>query len=272
MQQSHRPRIAIFDSGIGGLTVAAAVRARLPGADLRYLGDTARLPYGTKSVETVTRYALAAARVLLSDGDADALVVACNTVSACALPALSELVDIPVLGVIDPGARRAVATTERDCIGVIGTERTIASDAYRTAITALSAHVSVHGRATPLMVGLAEEGFFEGPLVDAALDAYLSDWLIAPNVATLDTLVLGCTHYPVFKPAIAAFLRDRLGHDVALIDSADAIADELSERFPEAAVGSGDVELLATDSLDRFGRVGGRFFPMGRAVLRLIDL
>ncbi|MEY3012774.1 MAG: hypothetical protein RIT45_1509 [Pseudomonadota bacterium] len=273
MRRHDRPLIAIFDSGIGGLTVARSVRARLPGADLRYLGDTARLPYGTKSAETVTRYALQAARALLGEDGADALVVACNTASSCALPALEEQAGVPVLGVIGPGARRAVAASRSGHIGVIGTERTIASGAYTFAIDALRPGTVVHGRATPLLVGLAEEGFFAGALVDAALDTYLAPWLADDAVARIDALVLGCTHYPVFKPALSAFLQARLGHEVTLVDSAEAIADELAGRFPEAAAGTGGgVELLATDGLERFRRVGGGFFPMQGASLRLVDL
>lgn len=273
MRRTDRPLIAVFDSGIGGLTVARAIRDHLPGADLRYLGDTARLPYGTKSAETVTRYALQAARALLAEDGADALVVACNTASSCALPALEEHAGVPVLGVIGPGARRAVAASRSGHIGVIGTERTVASGAYSHAIAALRGGTLVHHRATPLLVGLAEEGFFEGPLVDAALDAYLAAWLRDPAVSAIDALVLGCTHYPVFKPALAAYLRRALGREVALIDSAQAIADELVERFPEAASGHGGaVELLATDGLERFARVGGGFFPMQGAALRLVDL
>ncbi|MCB9738775.1 MAG: glutamate racemase [Deltaproteobacteria bacterium] len=272
MQSAHRPRIAIFDSGIGGLTVARAVRDRLPGADLRYLGDTARLPYGTKTAETVTRYALQAARALLGEDGADALVVACNTASSCALPALEAECGLPVLGVIAPGARRAVAASPTGQIGVIGTERTVASGAYTFAIEALRQGASVHGKATPLLVGLAEEGFFSGPLVDAALDAYLGPWLERRGPGAIDALVLGCTHYPVFKEALAAWLGRRLGREVALIDSAEAIADELATRFPSATTGSGATELLATDGLERFRRVGSGFFPMQGAALRLVDL
>lgn len=267
-----RPQIAIFDSGIGGLTVAKAIHERLPGADLRYLGDTARLPYGTKSAETVTRYALQAAAALLEDGGADALVVACNTASSCALPALEAEFGLPVLGVIGPGARRAVQQSATGAIGVLGTERTIASGAYLHAIQALSPTAHVHGLATPLFVSLAEEAFFSGPLVDAALDAYLGPWLRDAHVGAIDTLVLGCTHYPVLSAAIDAWWRRQMGRSVALVDSALPIADELARRFPAALQGAGEVDLLATDGIDRFRRVGSHFFPVQGARLRLVDL
>ena len=267
-----RPQIAIFDSGIGGLTVAKAIHERLPGADLRYLGDTARLPYGTKSAETVTRYALQAAAALLHDGGADALVVACNTASSCALPALESEFGLPVLGVIGQGARRAVQHSVNCSIGVLGTERTIASGAYLHAIQALSPTAHVHGLATPLFVSLAEEAFFDGPLVDAALDAYLGPWLRDLHVLEIDTLVLGCTHYPVLSPAIDAWWQRRFGRSVALVDSALPIADELARRFPSATQGAGEVDLLATDGIDRFRRVGSHFFPVQGARLRLVDL
>ncbi len=269
------PRIAIFDSGVGGLTVARAVHARLPGAHLRYLGDTARLPYGTKSAGTVTRYALQAAAALLADGaHIDALVVACNTASSCALPALKERHGFPVLGVIGPGARRAVAASRTGHIGVIGTERTVASGAYQQAIAALSADAVVHAQATPLLVGLAEEGWFDGPVAEAALHAYLGPWLAQPGAKDIDTLVLGCTHYPALKDAIGRVATALLGRAPTLIDSADAIAEELANRLPSALAPdpAGTVELLATDALARFARVGGLFFPVDRAHLSLVDL
>ncbi|MCO4760025.1 MAG: glutamate racemase [Myxococcales bacterium] len=270
----NAPRIAIFDSGVGGLTVASAVHARLPGANLRYLGDTARLPYGTKSAHTVTRYAVQAAEALLSDGaQVDALVVACNTASSCALPMLKERYDFPVLGVIGPGARRAVAASTSGHIGVIGTERTVQSGAYEQAIAALSPDAVVHSRATPLLVGLAEEGWFDGPVAEAALEAYLVPWLQDPAIARIDTVVLGCTHYPALKTVIGRVFERLLGHSVVLVDSAEAIAEELAERLPNPnSTANGAVELFATDALARFARVGGLFFPVDRANLALIDL
>lgn len=269
------PRVAIFDSGVGGLTVTKAVVDALPGAHVRYLGDTARLPYGTKSASTVARYALQAASALVRDGaDVDAMVVACNTASSCALPALQERYGFPVLGVIEPGARRAIESTKTGRVGVIGTERTVASEAYHQALAALDDRVQVFAKATPLLVGLAEEGWFDGPVVNAALRAYLEPWLSGP-AREIDTLVLGCTHYPALKEAIARVAAELLQRPVALVDSATAIADELKTRLPSAITPPTErrqVELLATDALERFERVGGLFFQVDSAALQLVDL
>ena len=275
MSATSPARIAIFDSGVGGLTVAGAIRRALPAADLRYLGDTARLPYGTKSATTVTRYALQAAAALLADkAPTSALVVACNTASSCALPALEERFDVPVTGVVEPGARAAVACCQSGHVGVIGTERTVASGAYAEAIGALDPSLSIHARATPLLVTLAEEGWFDHPVTEAALSAYLDPWLDDPQVSQLDTLVLGCTHYPVFKPVLARWLQRRLGRDVALVDSAEAVAIELAQRLPLATASEplGQIELLATDARERVERVGGLFFPVAEAGIRIIDI
>lgn len=277
LPRHNPPRIAVFDSGVGGLTVLEAVHRTLPGLALRFLGDTARLPYGTKSAETVTRYALQATARLLQDGEADALVVACNTASSCALPALRERYGSPVLGVIEPGAAAAAAATRTGHVGVIGTERTVASAAYTAAIAEINPAIAVHSRATPLLVSLAEEGWFDHPATQAAIEAYLRAWLsdpvsVAQGVTRMDTLVLGCTHYPVFKPVLSRVLRELLGREVALVDSAESIASALQRRFPGAAVGSGRTELWATDSIERFARVGSLFFPVGAAHVQLVDL
>jgi len=266
-------RIAVFDSGVGGLTVLGDIHTALPGLDLRFLGDTARLPYGTKSAETVIRYALQASAALLDGFAADALVVACNTASSCSIGPLRERFAMPVLGVIEPGALAAVQATRTGVIGVIGTERTVASRAYPEAIAALDPQAKVISLATPLLVALAEEGWFHNEAARAALVAYLQPWLAAePLAKDLDTLVLGCTHYPVFKPLLAEVLRELLGHEVRLVDSAEAIAADLARRFPAASRGQGQIELLATDSLERFTRVGALFFPVHKAHARLVDL
>ncbi len=268
-------RIAIFDSGVGGLTVAGAIRRRLPAAELRYLGDTARLPYGTKSAATVTRYALQAAAALLGDmRETSALVVACNTASSCALPALADRFALPVIGVVEPGARAAVASCRSGHVGVIGTERTVASAAYASAIAALEPGIVIHSRATPLLVTLAEEGWFDHPVTEAALTAYLGPWFDDVEVSKMDTLVLGCTHYPVFKTALDRWLRRRLGRPVALVDSAEVVAKELALMLPAATATEprGAIELLATDARERVQRVGGLFFPMAEAEIRIIDI
>ena len=273
---AHTPQIAIFDSGVGGLTVASAIHQLLPWCDLRYLGDTARLPYGTKSASTVLRYALQVADALVTDaGTIDALVVACNTASACALPALRARHPFPVLGVIEPGADRAVATTRSGHIGVIGTERTIASAAYAQAIASRDPKITVHGLATPLLVALAEEGWFDHPVTDATLDAYLGPFLADPQVAQIDTLVLGCTHYPVFKAALGRALGRILDHEVTLVDSAEAIAQEVAKLLAaagHAAVRPGRIALYATDVGERFERVGRYFLPLSDVPICAIDL
>lgn len=271
MNATRAPRIAVFDSGVGGLTVLAAVHRAVPDLNLRFLGDTARLPYGTKSASTVERYALQAAEKLLGNGDVDALVVACNTASACALPALTSHFGVPVFGVIEPGAQAAVAASRSGHIGVIGTERTVASGAYAEAVRAIAPDATVHARATPLLVSLAEEGWFDHPATDAALRAYLQPWLADPQVQKIDTLVLGCTHYPVFALALSRVLGDLIDHPVRLVDSAEPIARRMAGLFGGRG-GRGEVELFATDSMDRFARVGGLFFPMQNGSLSLIDL
>lgn len=263
-----RPTIAIFDSGVGGLTVARAVADAVPGANLRYLGDTARLPYGTKSARTVVRYAVQAAALLLEQ-PADALVVACNTASSCALPELQARWSIPVLGVVEPGARRAVAASKTGHIGVIGTERTVQSRAYHDAIGELDLNVTVDALATPLLVGLAEEGWFDHPVTEAAVRAYFEPWLAqAPDI---DTLVLGCTHYPALAAPIGRVASELLGRPVTLVDSATAIAAEMVQLFGQPE-GRGAVQILATDELERFARVGGRFFPLESTDMKHVEL
>lgn len=257
--------------------MAGAIHLALPAAHIRYLGDTARLPYGTKSATTVTRYALQAAAALMggprSGAPISALVVACNTASACALPALEERFDVPVIGVVEPGARRAVAASQSGIIGVLGTERTVASRAYTQAIEALAPETRVFARAMPLLVSLAEEGWFDHPVTEAALRAYLAPWLEEPEVRRIDTLVLGCTHYPVFKTVLSRVWQDLTGREVALVDSADTVAQDLKQRLGQRGAGEpGSVELLATDALDRFIRVGGLFFPIRASSVRLVDL
>jgi glutamate racemase len=188
------------------------------------------------------------------------------------LPALQDRHGIPVLGVIAPGAAAAVHASRSGHIGVIGTERTVASGAYHQAIAALQPTARIHARATPLLVSLAEEGWFDHAATEAAVRAYLAPWLADEAVGQIDALVLGCTHYPVFKPVITRVCREVLGHDVALVDSAEAIADALAGLFPQTRTGEAEIELLATDSIERFRRVGGLFFPFGRARVQLVDL
>ena len=203
--------IGIFDSGVGGLTVFKEIRRQLPGEELLYLGDTARVPYGTKSPRTVLRYALEAASFLVERG-VKLLVVACNTASSVALPALEERFSLPVVGVIVPGAGKAVALTRDRRVGVIGTEGTVKSGAYTRAIHGLDSAISVFSASCPLFVPLAEEGWAEHSVTRLTAQEYLTPLLCQG----IDTLVLGCTHYPLLKKT----LREVAGAGVTLVDSA----------------------------------------------------
>ena len=263
--------IGIFDSGMGGLTVMRALAARLPDERFLYLGDTARLPYGTKSAETVRRYALQAAQALTARG-IKLLVVACNTASV-SLPALQEaLAPLPVIGVIEPGAQAALKVAPKGPIAVIATEGTVKGGAY---VRAIQAHgqAPVVQQACPLFVPMAEEGLIDGAIAEAVAHRYLD-----PLLATMPrprALVLGCTHFPVLKDVIARVA----GDDIALVDSAattaDAVAQLLEERGLARRTKSMEPQrFLATDSPDRFARVGEIF--LGKAIdpgrVELIDL
>ncbi len=270
MSGSDDRPLGVFDSGVGGLTVLAAVMRELPGESTAYLGDTARVPYGTKSAAVVTRYALNNAEFLVRRG-IKLLVVACNTASAVALPELCEKLQVPVIGVIEPGARRAIERSRAGVVGVIGTEGTVASGAYVQALAALDPEVVVHQRACPLFVPLAEEGWGEHPVARQVASEYLREWV---RQAGLDALILGCTHYPLLVPAI----RDAVGERVELVDSASAVAAEVARLLPRAGVGRAGTgkdpvhECFVTDVPERFVRVGERF--LGRPLLsaRQVDL
>lgn len=258
-QGSHGP-IGVFDSGVGGLTVLKALMERLPHESTLYLGDTARVPYGTKSGEVVTRYSLKNAQFLL-ERDIKLLVVACNTASAVALPALSAALPVPVLGVIAPGARAALQRTRGGGVGVIGTPGTISSGAYQRELLAADAHVKVKARACPLFVPLAEEGWTAGEVPHLVAREYLADFARDG----VDTLVLGCTHYPLLKGVIA----EAVGPGVALVDSAEATAEAvaalLSQRELLAPVGQATAHgYYVTDVPERFVEVGARF--LGRPI------
>ncbi len=240
--------IGVFDSGIGGLTVVKALRDLLPNENVSYLGDTARVPYGNKSSETVERYSLELANMLAAE-NAKVIVVACNTVSSVSIPKLRANVKVPVVGVIEPGAQAAIATTRNRHVGVIGTRATIRSGAYDNALRALNIHVRVTSQACPLFVPLIEEGLLNDKLTDQAIARYL-DPMIAEGI---DTLVLGCTHYPLLVPAISR----ALGDNVKLVDSAQncAIAvrnllDRQSLRADPSA--KGNLRVALTDAADNF--------------------
>ena len=248
--------IGIFDSGIGGLTVMQEITRVLPGEDIVYLGDTARVPYGTKSKETVIKYSLENAEFLTSCG-IKLLVVACNTASAYALKELSSRVSVPVVGVIEPGASMAVGITRTKKVGVIGTEGTIRSGAYFDAIKKIDSKVVVYLKACPLFVPLAEEGWTDNQVAYLTATAYLESF----TEEGIDTLVLGCTHYPLLKRTIKRVL----GEDVVLIDSAEATSYEVRRVLTEHKLlrtrsTRGRYKFFVTDSPHRFQYVGARFF------------
>ncbi len=260
--------IGIFDSGLGGLTVAAAIFHRLPHDATLYVGDTARVPYGPKSPETVRRYSLEILDWLLGQG-VKAVVVACNTSTAHALGALTAASPVPVIGVIEPGARAAVAATRVGTIGVIGTSGTVASGAYPRAIAAVAPAHRVVQQACPLFVPLGEEGWFDREATRLVAREYL-----APLVAAgVDTLVLGCTHYPLLKPMLGS----ELGDAVRLIDSAEetaaAVADAVAARGLEAPPGPAPSHRFAvTDDPARFRDVGARFLGERLGPVEVVSL
>lgn len=246
--------LGVFDSGIGGLTVARAIFERLPRESVLYVGDTARVPYGPKSPDTVRRYSAEILHYLLKH-DVKAVVVACNTSTAHALDELRTRSPVPVVGVVAPGAQAAVAASTHGVIGVIGTAGTVASDAYQQAIRALRPDAVVHARACPLFVPLAEEGWFDHPAAELAAREYLEPL----RRVGVDTLVLGCTHYPLLKRLLARIM----GPAVRLIDSAEETARVLEGELVQRALLSngGPVahRFVVTDDEPHFRAVGARF-------------
>ena len=264
--------IGIFDSGLGGLTVARAIHAALPAEDLVYLGDTARVPYGTRSAQTVVKYALGCAQRLLSF-DIKLLVVACNTASGVALEALRDRLGIPVSGVIQPGARAGVRATRSGRIGVLATAGTVASGAYERAIHGENSRMQVFTRAAPLFVPLAEEGWVSGDVPKLAAKRYLKP-LADVDV---DTIVLGCTHYPLLSETIHDVAAELLGHDLAIVDSAEATAGALRtmlEPQPSSEATGGDLRILVTDLPGQFASSASRFLgkPVAGLDIQAIDL
>lgn len=249
--------IGIFDSGVGGLTVVRQIHRLLPHEDLVYLGDTARVPYGTKSPGTVIRFACEDTQFLIQQ-NVKAVVVACNTASAWALPTLEKYFPIPLFGVIAPGAEAALRQTRTHRIGVIGTAATCRSQAYLKTIQALDESAQVFSQACPLLVPLVEEGWVRHPVTVAVLREYLAP-LLKKNI---DTLVLGCTHYPLLKTTI----RSLTGKQVALIDSAESCARYVRDRLAQQALLShrrraGRIQPFVTDAADHFDTVSKKFLP-----------
>jgi glutamate racemase len=265
--------IGVFDSGVGGLTVLRALREHLPYEDFIYLGDTARLPYGTKSAESIVRYSLLAASRLVRY-NIKCLVVACNTASAVAIDTLRvQLAPLPVIGVVDPGADAGIVASASGRIAIIATESTVRGGAYQRAILSRRADARPVARACPLFVALAEEGWTTGPIVSAIAHRYLDDLFALPERP--DTLVLGCTHFPVLLDVLCEVIGDK----VTIVDSARTAAKALSNTLEGTALArienpSPTLRLLATDGIERFSRVGGGF--LGQAIdasdVELVDL
>jgi glutamate racemase len=262
----RRPTIGVFDSGFGGLTVLKALLEVIPGADYAYFGDTARLPYGSKSVETVARYAVEAVHYVESHG-AQMLVIACNTATALALDRITAAAHVPVVGVVEPGAEAAASVTKNNKIVVIGTEATVSSHAYRKA---LEAHgLQAREKACPLFVPLVEEGWVEHCVTEQVARIYLAE-AFSDSFGDADVLVLGCTHYPLLKPLLG---RVAPAH-VLIVDSAEstahAVAARLHQLLPSPSAETPErraaprLKFFATDSVEKFQRLGQRF--LGRAI------
>jgi glutamate racemase len=269
----RRPTIGVFDSGFGGLTVLKALLEFIPGADYAYFGDTARLPYGSKSVETVARYAVEAAHFLESHG-AQMLVIACNTATALALDQITAGAHVPIIGVIEPGAEAALSATKNQKIVVIGTEATVSSHAYHKALEARG--LQAREKACPLLVPLVEEGWTEHRVTEQVARIYLGE-AFADGFHDADVLVLGCTHYPLLKG-----LLDRVtpGH-VSIVDSAESTARTVAlrlEQFANPLVHNQErrahprLKFFATDSVEKFRRLGERFLGHPIEHVQHVDL
>lgn len=264
--------IGIFDSGVGGLTVLKALLQELPREHYIYLGDTARLPYGTKSRETIIRYALQCTEKLM-EYELKMLIVACNTVSSVALPAIKEKYPhIQIVGVVEPGAEAACKSTKNNHIAVLGTESTIKGKAYDRAILAINPHAVITGKACPLFVGMAEEGILEGHLAEEMAKHYLKDILRQEHIP--DTIVLGCTHFPLLKNAI----QNVIGKNINLVDSAQTTAKKVRSLLDGTAAActspSGSIHFLTTDDIAKFKAVGEPFlgFSLDSSHVELVDL
>jgi glutamate racemase len=264
---NRRPTIGVFDSGFGGLTVLKVLLEVVPDADYVYFGDTARLPYGSKSVETVAKYAVEAAHYLEAHGS-QLLVIACNTATALALDRITQAARVPVIGVVEPGAQAAAnaAKTKSGKVVVIGTEATVSSHAYRKALEALG--LEAREKACPLLVPLVEEGWVEHPVTEQVTRIYL-DEAFADGFQDADTLVLGCTHYPLLKPLLQRVTPDH----VSIVDSAEstacAVAARLNQLLPPPETSPERralprLKFFATDSTEKFRRLGARF--LGREI------
>jgi glutamate racemase len=268
----RRPTIGVFDSGFGGLTVLRALLDLIPDADYVYFGDTARLPYGSKSVETVARYAVEASHYLEGQ-KAELLVIACNTATALALDRITAAAHVPVVGVVEPGAEAAASVSWNKKVVVIGTEATVASHAYKKALE--RRELEAREKACPLLVPLVEEGWVEHPVTEEVARIYLGE-AFADGFRDADTLVLGCTHYPLLKP----LLRRIAPAHVSIVDSAEstarAVAGRLGNFLPSTAVeerrAQPRLKFFATDSVEKFKRLGERFLGHAIENIEHVDL
>ncbi len=270
----QRPTIGVFDSGFGGLTVLKALLELIPGADYVYFGDTARLPYGSKSLETVARYAVEATHYLEGHG-AELLVIACNTATALALDRITAAAHVPVVGVVEPGAEAAASVSKNQKVVVIGTEATVSSHAYRKALEARG--LSAREKACPLLVPLVEEGWVEHPVTEEVARIYLGA-AFADGFSDADALVLGCTHYPLLKPLLHRVAPPH----VSIVDSAQstahAVAAHMQMLLPqapsvrEARQARPRLQFFVTDSVEKFQRLGERFLGPRIENVQHVDL
>jgi glutamate racemase len=271
LSSSRNAALGVFDSGLGGLSVVRALRKVLPNENIVYLGDTARVPYGTKGKDTVTRYALACARYLQRD-QVKAIVVACNTVSAVAPAALRAELDLPILGVIEPGAKAAVLASKSGRIGVLATSGTVASGAYPRAIASCSTRAETFAVAAPLLVPLAEEGWTSGELPTLAVRRYLEPLA----AAKVDVVVLGCTHYPILR-AVIQVEASRMMQDVTLVDSGEAAAADIAQFLRDRALTTtrteaGSISVRVTDLPGNFRELASRFLAEDVSEVKQVDL
>jgi glutamate racemase len=270
----RRPTAGVFDSGFGGLTVLKALLELIPDADYLYFGDTARLPYGSKSVETVARYAVEAAHYLESNG-AELLVIACNTATALALDRITAAARVPAIGVVEPGAAAAACASKNRKAVVLGTEATVSSHAYRKALEAFG--LKAQEKACPLLVPLVEEGWVEHPVTEQVAQIYLRE-AFADGFQDADVLLLGCTHYPLLKPVLR---RVAPGH-VRIVDSAESTANAVAQRLSGLLAPSPSaleerraqprLKFFATDSVEKFRRLGQRFLGHAIEDVQQVDL
>jgi len=256
-------KIGIFDSGAGGLTVLKKLRSGLKGVDFCYLGDTARLPYGTKSSETIINYTIQNTKFLIKKG-VDVLIIACNTASAYSIEVLKEKFEIPLFGVIKPGANKAVKKTRNKKIGVIGTRATILSNSYTEEILKICNDCEVFSNPAPLLVPLVEEGLIEGEIAEKVVTMYLKPLL----EKAIDTLILGCTHYPVMKKTIAKIAGER----ICLVDSATPILETLKRNFVFPEKKENRTEIYVTDYPENFGKLSERFLEGNFDKIEHIDI